>query len=67
MDTCAQEGRWVNWDGFTENSLQQANKMFVVKGNIYDKGVLQIQGRMMKNIFQKVLSNIENNLNYGNK
>ncbi len=33
---CAQEGRWVKWDGFTENSLQQANKMFVVKGNIYD-------------------------------
>lgn len=33
---CTQEGRWVGWDGFVENSLQQTRKMFVVKGNIYD-------------------------------
>ncbi|WP_291585882.1 YopX family protein [Bacteroides sp.] len=33
---CTQEGCWVGWDGFTGNTLQQTNKMFVVKGNIYD-------------------------------
>lgn len=33
---CTQEGCWVGWDGFVENTLQQTCKMFVVKGNIYD-------------------------------
>ena len=33
---CTQEGCWVGWDGFSENTIQQTNKMFVVKGNIYD-------------------------------
>ena len=33
---CTQEGCWVGWDGFVENTLQQTHKMFVVKGNIYD-------------------------------
>lgn len=33
---CTQEGCWVGWDGFVENALQQARKMFVVKSNIYD-------------------------------
>ena len=33
---CTQEGCWVGWDGFVENTLQQTRKMFVVKGNIYD-------------------------------
>lgn len=33
---CTQEGCWVGWDGFVENSIQQTHKMFVVKGNIYD-------------------------------
>ncbi|WP_099465589.1 YopX family protein [Parabacteroides provencensis] len=33
---CTREGCWVGWDGFTENNFQQAHKMFVVKGNIYD-------------------------------
>mgnify|MGYP000164614233 CR=1 FL=1 len=33
---CTQEGCWVGWDGFVENTLQQTRKMFVVKGNIHD-------------------------------
>lgn len=33
---CTQEGCWVGWDGFVENSLQQTRKMFVVKGNVQD-------------------------------
>ncbi|MCS3283443.1 YopX family protein [Bacteroides salyersiae] len=33
---CTQEGCWVGWDGFAENTIQQTHKMFVVKGNIYD-------------------------------
>ncbi|GFZ38976.1 YopX family protein [Bacteroides nordii] len=36
VEWCTQEGYWVGWDGFTGNTLQQTNKMFVVKGNIYD-------------------------------
>lgn len=33
---CTQEGCFVGWDGFVENSLQQTRKMFVVKGNVQD-------------------------------
>ena len=33
---CTQEGCWVGWDGFAENTIQQTHKMFVEKGNIYD-------------------------------
>lgn len=33
---CTQEGCWVGWDGFVENTLQQTRKMFVVNGNIHD-------------------------------
>ena len=41
---CSQEGRWVGFDGFVENALQQTHKMFVVKGNIHDNPELMEGG-----------------------